>query len=324
MQSYQHHNTNLGYHGNGGYEPALWQHSVDPAHNGFYNTSQNGEMFIQSCDFAPLSGDIFQPEEIFQLDQPLRPSEQTSSDATRSPTIILDLGNGSRDAVKSESQSWMCQSQSSVGTDDSSSSCGRFGNYSPDNNNLVVFQQNSTCGSFNKVQDCQADYTHMLKSEVSFDEKEASFLFSCDIESEKMKNNGNILGADLDPRYLCFSSEDSSIDQDCVSNNARYHLTEDVRHNGALQKNYGKNFADYGIFPEMIQNPAESFVDCQQTLNKMCASLENSFPQKSIQEPLYFMDHSEVRMSCDSDGLSGYLQQTPIINNNTHFPHVSN
>lgn len=342
MQNYQHHSTNLPCHPNNGYEPNnLWQHSTDSVTNGYYNTSQNGEIFMQSCDFTPLSGDIFQPEEIFQLDQPLRPSDQAPSDSARSPTIILDLGNGSnpRDSVKTEHQSWMCQSQSSIGaTDDSSSSCGRYPSCSPDIN-FPVYQQSPGCGQFNKIQDCQSNYNQgVLKSEANFEDKEASFLFSCDVENEKMKvNNQNILNAEIDPRYLCFSSEYSNMDQDCVSD-IRYNLTEDIRHNGVNPKNYnppvnineckvnGKNFAnEYGLFQEMIPNQVDDFVDCHQTLNKICGNLETNYGQKSIQDPLYFVDHNEVRITCDSDNINSYLQQSQLFNSNqSHFSHLSN
>lgn len=41
--------------------------------------------------FSPLSGDLFQPEEIFQLDQPIKPPMQCINS---SPPTLLDLNNG--------------------------------------------------------------------------------------------------------------------------------------------------------------------------------------------------------------------------------------
>lgn len=41
--------------------------------------------------FSPLSGDLFQPEEIFQLDQPIKPPMQC---VNSSPPTLLDLNNG--------------------------------------------------------------------------------------------------------------------------------------------------------------------------------------------------------------------------------------
>ncbi|KAL2745094.1 hypothetical protein V1477_006511 [Vespula maculifrons] len=46
-------------------------------------------------EFPTFSSDLFQPEEIFQLDQPLRPDFPTNSqDIARSPPTLLDLGSG--------------------------------------------------------------------------------------------------------------------------------------------------------------------------------------------------------------------------------------
>ncbi|XP_063976980.1 uncharacterized protein LOC135162443 [Diachasmimorpha longicaudata] len=45
-------------------------------------------------DFPVFQGELFQPEEIFQLDQPLRPDFQNSQEAARSPPSLLDLGSG--------------------------------------------------------------------------------------------------------------------------------------------------------------------------------------------------------------------------------------
>lgn len=47
-------------------------------------------------DFTSFTGDLFQPEEIFQLDQPLRPEFPgvNNQDVTRSPPSLLDLGSG--------------------------------------------------------------------------------------------------------------------------------------------------------------------------------------------------------------------------------------
>ncbi|KAK2584448.1 hypothetical protein KPH14_006828 [Odynerus spinipes] len=46
-------------------------------------------------EFPTFTGDLFQPEEIFQLDQPLRPDFPVNSqDVARSPPTLLDLGSG--------------------------------------------------------------------------------------------------------------------------------------------------------------------------------------------------------------------------------------
>lgn len=57
-------------------------------------------------DFPPFAGDLFQPEEIFQLDQPLRPDFPANpQDVARSPPTLLDLGSGTiKYEVKQQSQ----------------------------------------------------------------------------------------------------------------------------------------------------------------------------------------------------------------------------
>lgn len=58
------------------------------------NVSNQMEMTGQHdlYQFSPLSGDLFQPEEIFQLDQPLKPPGGLNN--STSPPTLLDLGSG--------------------------------------------------------------------------------------------------------------------------------------------------------------------------------------------------------------------------------------
>jgi hypothetical protein len=106
------------------------------------NTSTN--MGPQQYDFLPLGGELFQPEEIFQLDQPLKSQDYApmlhhdhnqNSDITRSPPMLLDLGSGTihRSPVKPEPESayWMLP-PSTITTDESNSSSSRFPTCSPD------------------------------------------------------------------------------------------------------------------------------------------------------------------------------------------------
>lgn len=57
-------------------------------------------------DFPAFTGDLFQPEEIFQLDQPLRPDcPMNAHDVARSPSTLLDLGSGTiKYELKQENQ----------------------------------------------------------------------------------------------------------------------------------------------------------------------------------------------------------------------------
>lgn len=96
-----------------------------------YNPTTQETVENQTFDFTPMTGDIFQPEEIFQLDQPLRPEYQTfpeqhnHSELANSPPTFIDLGSGAihKDNFKSEQSYWMhCQQNSDhfiISNDDS-------------------------------------------------------------------------------------------------------------------------------------------------------------------------------------------------------------
>lgn len=333
MQSYQQHLTNISCHSSNGYDASPYSHSAEQTANGYYNASQSNEMLFQSCDFVPFHGDIFQPEEIFQLDQPLRPSDQGQTDSARSPTIILDLGNGTnqRDLVKFEPPAWACRNQSGT-TDDNSNSCGRYPVCST-NSNFSVFQQPGM--DFAKIQDCQEHYGNgLLKSEENYEDRDSSFLFNSDLSCEKLKNNSNILNSEIDPRYLCFSSEESSMDQDCVPE-MRYNLTDDIRQDVSDPKAYNppemecklnvKNYStDYGMFQDVLPHQ-DNFVDYHHhSVNKVCGNFEHGYDQKPISDPLYFLEHADVRGPCENDAINSYLQPSQIFNNQSHFQHATN
>lgn len=96
-----------------------------------YNPATHETAGNQAFDFAPMTGEIFQPEEIFQLDQPLRPDYQTfheqhnHSELANSPPTFIDLGSGAihKENFKSEESYWMhCQQNSDhfiISNDDS-------------------------------------------------------------------------------------------------------------------------------------------------------------------------------------------------------------
>lgn len=74
-----------------------------------------------------LCSDLFQPEEIFQLDQPLRTTDlcPPPDPSSKSPPTLLDLGSGMihRGELKSEPESYWMFPSSSMSLDDSNSSC---------------------------------------------------------------------------------------------------------------------------------------------------------------------------------------------------------
>lgn len=99
----------------------------EPAHAQSYPADAVGNLNSQ-YDFANISGDLFQPEEIFQLDQPLRPeyTQHNSNDLSRSPSTLLDLGSGTIHR-EFKSEDYWNQSLSTIMNDDSNnSSCSRY------------------------------------------------------------------------------------------------------------------------------------------------------------------------------------------------------
>lgn len=59
-------------------------------------TWPNGQQTTDDNQYSPYSGDLLQPEEIFQLDQPIRASSNVGSGTQNasSPPTLLDLGSG--------------------------------------------------------------------------------------------------------------------------------------------------------------------------------------------------------------------------------------
>lgn len=116
----------------------------EPNHAQTYPTELTAPAAANSqYDFANFSTELFQPEEIFQLDQPIKPDlgDQSQSDMAHSPPTLLDLGSGTIHREFKNEDYWN-QSISNVMNDDSNnSSNSRFNvNSSPDttqmNNNI--------------------------------------------------------------------------------------------------------------------------------------------------------------------------------------------
>lgn len=90
-------------------------------------------------DFANISTDLFQPEEIFQLDQPIKPDFITNSqsDIARSPPTLLDLGSGTIHREYKNEEYWHPSIPTFMNEDSNNSSNSRFLS-SPDNSQLSI------------------------------------------------------------------------------------------------------------------------------------------------------------------------------------------
>lgn len=118
----------------------------------YLNNNNNNQIPSQEAyEFSPLTGDLFQPDEIFQLDQPIKAanlgnsninntsivsttnirniSTSKSNNQTSSPTTLLDLGSGTINTPNNDTYI-------SLATDESNASSRHNQNFSPTTNNI--------------------------------------------------------------------------------------------------------------------------------------------------------------------------------------------
>ncbi|KAI4464704.1 glial cells missing related/glide [Holotrichia oblita] len=101
-------------------------------------------------DFSNISADLFQPEEIFQLDQPIKPDFVQQNDIARSPPTLLDLGSGTIHREFKTEEYWQQNITNLVSDDSNNSSNSRlYFNSSPDNSQISL--NNSPALSQNDV-----------------------------------------------------------------------------------------------------------------------------------------------------------------------------
>ncbi|GFG35187.1 hypothetical protein Cfor_11678 [Coptotermes formosanus] len=179
------------------------------ATNSYYEDGNTGtNVGPQQYEFLPLGGDLFQPEEIFQLDQPLKSQDYApvlhqnhnqNSDIARSPPMLLDLGSGTihRSPVKPDPESayWMLP-PSTITTDESNSSSSRFPTCSPDaSTNMVTSPLDdmnrgmgfmSQCDPVPSLQ-CGAPQDDAMKIQCAIASKEGVGLLQYGLESDRLK-----------------------------------------------------------------------------------------------------------------------------------------
>lgn len=129
-------------------------------------------------DFTNFPNDLFQPEEIFQLDQPLRPDYNVQqTDLARSPPTLLDLGSGTIHREFKNEEYWLQNQQISnlVNDDSNNSSCSRiYLNPSPEsrdtslNNNITNDIDRLQFNLDPKVTDISTNYKFTGKSENDY------------------------------------------------------------------------------------------------------------------------------------------------------------
>ncbi|KAJ8915648.1 hypothetical protein NQ315_003432 [Exocentrus adspersus] len=125
----------------------------EPLHGQSYPADMANSVNPQ-YDFSSISTDLFQPEEIFQMDQPVKPDYvhiNQSNEIARSPSTLLDLGSGTIHREFKTEDYWSPSIGNMLINDDSnnsSNSNSRFNlNQTPENqmvlnNNSLPVDQN--------------------------------------------------------------------------------------------------------------------------------------------------------------------------------------
>lgn len=105
-----------------------------------------GASLVHQYDFNNISTELFQPEEIFQVDHAAKPdfvqttSQTSATDAGRSPPTLLDLGSGTiHREFKTEDYWNNTLSNMLINDDSNNSSNSRFNvSQSPDNSQIML------------------------------------------------------------------------------------------------------------------------------------------------------------------------------------------
>ncbi|VEN35416.1 unnamed protein product [Callosobruchus maculatus] len=117
----------------------------DPVHPQLYHYSDSGvPSTTHQYDFNSISTELFQPEEIFSMEQPVK-QDPAQNDSARSPPTLLDLGSGTIHREFKSEDYWNGALGSLLVNDDSNNSSNSRFNVSQSpllNNNLPQVDQN--------------------------------------------------------------------------------------------------------------------------------------------------------------------------------------
>lgn len=185
--------------------------------NSYQETSQ------PQYDFTNFPNDLFQPEEIFQLDQPLRPDYSVQqNEIARSPPTLLDLGSGTIHREFKNEEYWVQNQQLNIVNDDSNnSSCSRmYFSSSPEskeynlNNNITNSDidrlQFNLDPKVNEVN--QQNYNKYLA-------KENDYYNQCVIETDFSRSQQSFTDLVTDGRIFYNQDEQQNFNSDSFSNN---------------------------------------------------------------------------------------------------------
>ncbi|KAK7873600.1 hypothetical protein R5R35_009291 [Gryllus longicercus] len=269
--------------------------SLSGVASNYFNHVQSEELSAnmlnqQQCELGPLGSDLFQPDEIFQLDQPLRPPDygmiiqhqqhnNNNIDNERSPPMLLDLGSGTihRDGIKHEPESYWLLPQSqllSVVTDESNSSSSQFPPCSPDN----PLSSNTRQHSLEDPNLCEPN------DNVQY--QDSAMRMHC--------NSSNHTNTIVNPRNI-----EEVTTKDVVNSIFQYNTQENaVKTEGTLQ---AQGMSDNHLLYYELQ---DSRLDIPQHPNSLDVNSMNGFSYSPNDEQSYKIIHLENRNgnTCDMEG----------------------
>lgn len=200
----------------------LYSHAA-PAHN--YGTLNESQDIYQ---YSPYSGDLLQPEEIFQMDQPIRSANVSSlnqSTAASPPTTLLDLGSGNVEQKSIVYHSDMNDAYYSLHDDNST--------HSSHNNDAVCFYQN--------VGDGNIINAHPMDASTVYDQTTTNHInnnnYYCDTRTmNDVKSSHAYAQHSPDAgQQICMEFQNASINYAAANNNNN---NNHINHNNNVDGNF--------------------------------------------------------------------------------------
>lgn len=260
--------------------------SGQPNTDNSYNVQTTDQ---SNYDFIPFTTDLFQPEEIFQLDQPLRnefsqvPQHNNLILSASSPTTLLDLGSGTihKGNLKTESF-WHKQEinlENSMLTNDDSNNSSFSSHYNATSEKYIHTNNNiniQTNLNYSDNTACDLDKLQFSNNMVMFQSKDNDNYFTQILDGSCSKNSLSspetvVYYNNEFKQYQCDVNigNDENIHSKQRQNESDYYLRDKappycnmfqsdsttITSNNASNLNNTANYAQYGI---CLQNSIDS------------------------------------------------------------------
>lgn len=213
--------------------------------NQIYLNNNNNQIPSQEAyEFSPLTGDLFQPDEIFQLDQPIKAanlgnsninntsigsttnirniSTSNSNNQTSSPTTLLDLGSGTINTPNNDTYI-------SLATDESNASSRHNQNDSPTANNINNNTFNNTY-LLNNFNNSSATITDPLVREYYDDNSDNQNYYSVQAATAVRQDSSNS-AVKITKEYLNYNELPRTNYQNHLDNNGNPQIKNCIKKN---------------------------------------------------------------------------------------------